>query len=173
MDEVLEFWFCTLQPADWYKKSDELDAQIRNQFATTHPQVLAGETAHWRDLPEGRLAEIIVLDQFSRNMFRDTAAAFATDAMSLALAQEAVRNGDDKKVDDVKRPFIYMPYMHSESAKIHEQAIALFTGSGNLGYEVEHKAIIDRFGRYPHRNDILGRPSTTEENDWMQSNKGF
>jgi len=162
-----------LNPPTGTKKSDELDARILCQFAATHQQVLAGETADWRDLPEGRPAEIIVLDQFSRNMFRDTAAAFASDALSLALAQEAVRSGDDQKVDDFKRPFIYMPYMHSETAKVHEQAMELFADSDNLAYEVEHKTIIDRFGRYPHRNDILGRPSTTEEVDWMLSNKGF
>lgn len=173
MERVLEFWFKTLQPADWYKKSVELDQRIREEFQGVHTQVTAGETAHWRDTPEGRLAEIIVLDQFSRNMFRGTPASFASDPLALVLAQEAVRSGDDKKLEDPERVFLYMPYMHSESLKIHDQAMKLYDGLANLKYEKKHKAIIDRFGRYPHRNEILGRSSTPEEIEWMTTNSGF
>jgi uncharacterized protein (DUF924 family) len=173
MEKVLEFWFSTLQPSDWYKKSDDLDAHIKEQFESTYHQVVAGETAHWRDTAEGRLAEIIVLDQFSRNMFRGSAASFAADSLALALAQEAVRIGDDQKLEVKKRVFLYMPYMHSESAKVHEEALVLFSATPNLQYEVKHKAIIDRFGRYPHRNAALGRESTPEEIEWMKENTGF
>ncbi len=173
MKQVLEFWFSTLSPADWYKKSDELDTRIKAAFETTYHQIVAGETAHWRDSAEGRLAEIIVLDQFARNMFRDDAMAFAADPLALALAQEAVRAGADKSLPAAKRAFAYMPYMHSESRVIHEQAMALFAQLPNLSFEVKHKEIIDRFGRYPHRNAVLGRTSTAEEIAWMAENSGF
>jgi uncharacterized protein (DUF924 family) len=125
-----------------------------------------GELSAWRDTPHGRLAEIIVLDQFSRNLFRDSPKAFAQDGMALALAQEAVRTGADAQLSAQERVFLYMPYMHSESPAIHETAVQLFTGNGiqgNLDFELKHKAIIERFGRYPHRNALLGRNSTPEE----------
>jgi uncharacterized protein (DUF924 family) len=173
MDKVLDFWFNVLQPADWFASSRALDTRIRAQFASTHSQVMAGENAHWRETAEGRLAEIIVLDQFSRNMFRDTAQAFAADPMALALSQEAIRSGADRRLDNSRRAFLYMPFMHSESRSIHEQAIVLFKDLPNLEYEILHKAIIDRFGRYPHRNVALSRVSTAEELEWMASNPGF
>ncbi|HNP37103.1 MAG TPA: DUF924 family protein [Woeseiaceae bacterium] len=173
MQNVLEFWFETLSPSDWYKKSDDLDRRIRTQFEPTLKTILAGETSDWRDSADGRLAEIIVLDQFTRNMYRGKPASFATDPLALALAQEAVRCGDDQDLDPDKRAFLYMPYMHSESPKVHEKALELFADLPNLEYEKRHKAIIDRFGRYPHRNEILGRTSTAEEIEWMATNKGF
>jgi len=173
MEEVLNFWFGTLHPSDWFRGSDELDARIKEKFEATYYQVVAGDTEHWRDAPEGSLAEVIVLDQFSRNMFRGTAASFVADPLALALAQEAVRRGDDQNLEVSKRVFLYMPYMHSESAKVHEKALELFSDTPNLEYEIKHKAIIDRFGRYPHRNAVLGRVSTAEEIEWMKENKGF
>lgn len=173
MNSVIDFWFNTLKPADWYKKSDELDARIKKLFIQTYRQIVAGETSHWRDVPDGRLAEIIVLDQFTRNMFRGTPESFNSDPLALALAQEAVRCGSDQNFEDTKRSFIYMPYMHSESRVVHEQAIELFKDLPGLEYEIKHKEIIDQFGRYPHRNDILGRVSTAEEIFWMKENKGF
>lgn len=173
MQDVLDFWFRELQPSDWYARSVELDARIRTRFETIHQQVAAGETSEWRDTPGGRLAEIIVLDQFSRNMFRDQSQAFATDPMALALSQEAIRSGADRELDDTRRAFLYMPFMHSESRRIHERALVLFRDLPNLDYELRHKAIIDRFGRYPHRNAALGRTSTAEEIEWMARNPGF
>ena len=120
----------------------------------------------WRDGPEGRLAEIIVLDQFSRNLYREDPRAFACDGMALALAQEAVRVRADRAVLLERRKFFYMPYEHSESSRIHEIAVTLFESLDDpesLKYELQHKAIVDRFGRYPHRNKALGRASTAEE----------
>jgi uncharacterized protein (DUF924 family) len=173
VEEVLEFWFRTLKPADWYKKSDELDNKISDRFEALYHRIVAGETADWRETPAGRLAEIIVLDQFSRNMFRGSAQSFAADPLALALAQEAVRSGADRELDDKQRAFLYMPYMHSESRQVHEDAMVLFEDLPNLSFEIKHKAIIDRFGRYPHRNEILGRKSTAEELEWMETNSGF
>ena len=173
MQDILNFWFHILKPSDWYKKSDELDARIKTEFESTYHQVVAGETSHWRDTAEGRLAEIIVLDQFARNMFRNSPLAFSADSLALALSQEAIRCSHDLELDDSKRAFLYMPFMHSESGIIHEQAMVLFKDLSNLNFEIKHKAIIDRFGRYPHRNKILGRTSTAQEIEWMENNSGF
>ncbi len=173
MERVLEFWFTTLDRRKWYRGSPELDAQIKDQFDTTYHQVVAGEKESWRSSAEGRLAEVLVLDQFSRNMYRGTAQAFLYDPLALALAQETVRTGQDKQLDETQRLFLYMPYMHSESRIVHEQALKLFADLPNLSFEIRHKAIIDQFGRYPHRNVIMGRPSTAEELEWMETNKGF
>lgn len=166
MNEVLNFWFEELTPKDWWKKSEELDKLIKDRFLSTHKKASRGECSEWRESAKGRLAEIIVLDQFSRNMFRDTKAAFEFDAMALILSQEAIRVGADQELNSSEKAFLYMPFMHSESKLIHQQAVQLFDQDGlenNLDFEYKHKKIIDRFGRYPHRNDILGRKSTDEE----------
>ena len=163
---VLLFWFTELTPQKHFAKDTELDATIRTRFGLTLKAAARCELFTWRATPEGRLAEILVLDQFSRNVYRDTASAFAQDALALALAQELVASGQDCSLPTTQRVFAYMPYMHSESAVIHEQALTLFAQPGmenNLDFERRHKAIIDRFGRYPHRNAILGRTSTPEE----------
>ena len=124
----------------------------------------------WRGTPEGRLAEVLVLDQFSRNAWRDTARAFAQDPLALALAQEAVAGGHDLALPPPRRAFLYMPYMHSESLAVHEEALRLFGQpelAFNLDFERRHQAIVARFGRYPHRNAVLGRASTAEELDFL------
>ena len=176
-EQVLKFWYDELTPKDWFQKSDALDAEITSRFESLLRQARLGECYNWRTTAEGRLAEIIVLDQFSRNIYRDTPDAFAQDPMSLALAQEAVSLGVDSNMDLEQKSFLYMPYMHSESKLIHEQAITLFGQPGleeKLRFEVMHKAIVDRFGRYPHRNDILGRASTPEEIEFLkQPGSGF
>jgi uncharacterized protein (DUF924 family) len=168
--DVIAFWFGALEPAQWYAQSDALDAMIVARFGSLHAAAALCELFGWRDSPEGRLAEIIVLDQFSRNILRGTAGAFAQDALALALAQEAVRAGDDARLPPVQRAFLYLPYMHSESDRIHEIALALFAAPGlenNLDFERKHKAIIDRFGRYPHRNAVLGRQSSADEQAFL------
>lgn len=170
-DAVLQFWFAELTPADWFRKDESLDRLISERFSELHARAAACELADWRADPHGRLAEVIVLDQFSRNMYRDTPAAFAYDALALALAQEAVARGADRALNPQERSFLYMPFMHSESALIHERAMELFDQPGlehNLDFEIRHKEIIDRFGRYPHRNAVLGRASTEEEMTFLQ-----
>jgi len=166
IEEVLTFWFEQNGPEQWWTRDAEFDEAIRSRFGALHDRAVQGELYGWRDTPEGRLAEIIVLDQFSRNLYRDDPRAFAADGMALVLAQEAVRIGADQAVPPAQRQFFYMPYEHSESARIHEAAIPLFENLDDpelLDFELRHKAIIDRFGRYPHRNRVLGRPSTEEE----------
>jgi len=169
--DVLNFWFEELKPAQWFEKNPELDERIRTRFGTLHEQAARCELYGWRTGVQGRLAEIIVLDQFSRNIHRDTARAFACDPLALALAQEAVAKGLDRELQPPMLGFLYLPYMHSESAAIHDIAIKLYDKPGlenNLDFEVRHKAIIERFGRYPHRNAALGRPSSPEEHAFLQ-----
>lgn len=163
---IIEFWFHEIEPKQWWVKDKSFDQMILERFGKWHAQAKAGELASWRETPLGSLAEIIILDQFSRNMYRDTSDAFAWDPMALALAQFAIEKGFDQQLAGMHRAFLFMPFMHSESPSIHEQALTLFEALGiesSLDFERQHKAIIDRFGRYPHRNIILGRASTDEE----------
>jgi uncharacterized protein (DUF924 family) len=171
-EEILHFWFVELKPEQWFYKDDAVDERIRQRFSDVHQQAHAGELYTWRLTPEGRLAEILVLDQFSRNIFRGTQAAFASDPIALILAQEAIFNKAHANFDIEKKAFMFMPYMHSESKPIHEIAVRLFSEPGledNLKYELLHKSIIDKFGRYPHRNEILGRKSTPEEIEFLKT----
>ena len=164
--DILDFWFDPDHRSLWFAKSDEFDAKIRERFQTIHHQAIQAELWSWRKTAEGRLAEIIVLDQFSRNLYRDQPQAFAHDSMALMLAQEAISLQLDAQLSPDHRSFLYMPFMHSESKLIHEFALKLFQRLGNeinLSFEKKHKLIIDRFGRYPHRNAILGRSSSAEE----------
>ncbi|MDZ7919606.1 DUF924 family protein [Rhodoferax sp.] len=163
---ILHFWFTELSPKQLFAKDTALDEAMRSRFCLTLEAAARCELFAWRATAEGRLAEILVLDQFSRNIFRDTPRAFAQDALALVLAQEMVAGGHEQHLSPKQRAFAYMPYMHSESAVVHAEAVRLFAQPGlenNLNFELRHKAIIDRFGRYPHRNAILGRTSTPEE----------
>ncbi len=174
---VLTFWFNELTPEMWWKKEVSLDDQVRDRFTPLHEQAVKGELLHWRQCPQGALAEVIVLDQFSRNMFRDTPRAFAQDPQALTLAQFAIEKGFHKQLNKTEQVFLYLPFMHSESRLIHAAAMDLYSELGeqvNLDFEMQHKAIIERFGRYPHRNAILGRPSTEEELAFLkQPNSAF
>ena len=165
-ESVIQFWFKEISPAQWWKVDAEFDRLIASRFSDLHGRAVLSELFAWRESPRGRLAEIIVLDQFSRNLYRGNKMAFAADPLALALAQEAVAAKADLRLAEQERVFMYMPYMHSESKSIHEVAERLFNENGpksNYDFELRHKAIIDRFGRYPHRNAMLGRQSTEEE----------
>jgi len=166
MQEVINFWFNEIDQSQWWVKDVAFDDVIKQRFLSVHQQASIGELADWRTSAQGRLAEIIVLDQFSRNIFRDTVESFASDSLALVLAQEAINIGADLELSPIERSFLYMPFMHSESLLIHNYAVELFSQPGmdnNLDFELRHKDIIERFGRYPHRNDILGRESTSQE----------
>ena len=165
-DTILEFWFHEISPAQRWKADPAFDRVIVERFSAVHAQANRCELFEWRKEPQGRLAEIIVLDQFSRNMHRGSPLAFVSDPLALALAQEAVAAQADLPLTPEERSFLYMPYMHSESKRVHQVAQQLFRTNGipgNHDFELRHKAIIDRFGRYPHRNAILGRLSSDEE----------
>ena len=163
---IMQFWFQEITPAQWWKVDPAFDSLIAERFGDIHAQAIRAELFTWRATPQGRLAEIIVLDQFSRNIHRGTPGAFAADPLALALAQEALSSRADTDLTQDECVFLYMPYMHSESKQIHVIAETLFKENApesNYNFELRHKAIIDRFGRYPHRNLILGRVSTPEE----------
>jgi uncharacterized protein (DUF924 family) len=169
--DVLSFWFDETDPELWFSKDKEFDDEILERFLALHGRARSGELWTWRKSAEGRLAEIIVLDQLSRNMFRDRPESFASDPLALILAQEGVAVGADLELETEEKSFFYMPYMHSESPLIHEQAVHLFSKPGleyNLDFEYRHKKIIDQFGRFPHRNRILGRVSTPQEIEFLK-----
>ena len=163
---VLHFWFDELTDKQHFVKDTALDDLIRTRFGETFEAATRCELFGWRATPQGRLAEIIVLDQFSRNVYRDSPRAFAQDSLALSLAQELLGSGQDLALTTAQRCFAYMPFMHSESLLIHTQAVKLFALPGlesNLDFELRHQAIIARFGRYPHRNAVLRRSPTAEE----------
>ena len=168
---ILQFWFQEITPAQWWKSDPAFDALITERFGATLRQAMQGELYSWRSDARGRLAEIIVLDQFSRNVFRNTPQAFAQDPMALALAQEAVQADLHLGLQPDERAFLLLPYMHSESRLIHVEAERLYRDhapASNHAFELKHKVIVDRFGRYPHRNAILGRSSSAEELAFLQ-----
>ena len=170
-DVVLHFWFVEHGTDDWFGGKPEFDAALKAAFAQTHPHVALGEAWQWREAPEGRLAEVIVLDQFSRQLHRGEADAFAQDKMALALAQEAIAAGADQAVEPVRRPFFYLPFMHAESLVIQDEGVRLYTALGDadqLDFMQKHRAVIARFGRFPFRNEALGRESTPEELAYME-----
>ena len=169
-DDVLHFWFVEHGKDDWFGGKAEFDAVLAREFADTHAQVARSEAWAWRKSPEGRLAELIVLDQFSRQLHRGSPEAFAQDKMAVALAQEAVANGADEAVPIERRMFLFMPFMHAESLVIQEEGCRHFAQFGEemLKFMTGHRDTIARFGRFPFRNKALGRQSTLEEIAYMQ-----
>lgn len=176
-NNVLTFWFEELNSQQWWEKDNTLDKHILNRFEGVHQQASQCELYQWRNSATGRLAEIIVLDQFSRNMYRDTPQSFAQDSLALSLSQQAIAVGADQELNAIQRTFLYMPFMHSESLIIHQQACLLYKANGidsNYQFELKHLEIIKKFGRYPHRNNILNRQSTAEETQFLsQPNSSF
>lgn len=169
--EILKFWFEEIDPSKWWAKDDVFDQSMRGRFSEVHARATRCELFEWRAEAKGRLAEIIILDQFSRNLFRGSPLAFASDPLALALAQEAIGAKAEEALSPIERSFLYLPFMHSESLAIHAVAMQLYRTNGiqsNLDFEVRHKQIIERFGRYPHRNAILGRQSTDEEIEFLK-----
>ncbi len=175
--DVLKFWFEEIDESKWWIEDKDFDRFVYERFSEVHNMAGRCELFEWRTSPEGRLAEIIVLDQFSRNMFRNSSLAFSNDALALALSQEAISVGADNLLDMKRRSVLYLPFMHSESRKIHDVALELYKVTGiksSIDFEIRHKKIIDRFGRYPHRNNVLGRESTEEEVAFLkQAGSGF
>ena len=179
--EVLEFWFGAPDSpefgrprAAWFVKSAAFDALIRDRFLAAHEAAAAGALDAWSSRPLAALALAIVLDQFPRNMFRGTPRAFAADARALALARDAVGRGFDEVLLPVQRWFVYLPFEHAEDLAMQRESLRLFerlatdaAGAGTLTYAMRHYAVIERFGRFPHRNPILGRASTPEESAFL------
>jgi len=175
--EVLEFWFGREPGAsrrEWFMKDAAFDDEIRKRFGQLHERALRRELDHWRADTDTMLALVVALDQFSRNLYRDDARAFAGDAYALACAREAVARGDDARLLPVQRQFLYLPFEHSESLADQEEALELMRAleafpetKGVWEWAEKHRVIIERFGRFPHRNAALGRPSTAEEVEFL------
>lgn len=187
---VLEFWFGPLDAdgrasperrARWWQKSEAFDSEIRERFGVLHSEIVAGEHTAWAERPSGAIALVIVLDQLSRNMFRGGPGMYATDEEARTIADRAIERGFDQELAAAERTFLYMPFMHCESLEAQERCIALFASmveasdgvvakgaAGSLDFARRHRDIVARFGRFPHRNAILGRESTPEELEFLQ-----
>ncbi len=183
--QIVDLWFGALDAdgyadgqhsAKWWKKDPAFDAMLRDRFESTHGEIVAGTCDAWLAEPAGRLAQVIVLDQFSRNMYRDTPGMYATDALALRIAAAGIAAGADRTLATAQRTFLYMPFMHSETLADQDRCVALFAAmrdelggpagerlTGNVKFAIAHRDIVARFGRFPHRNAILGRTSTAEE----------
>ncbi len=175
-DAVITFWFVEHGESDWFGAKPEFDAELARRFTATHAWVAAGNAAAWRAAPSGRLAEIIVLDQFSRQLYRKRPEAFASDPLALDLARELVATGGDLPLEPRRRMFAYLPFMHSEDLAVHAEAAPLFAAFGDekfSDFERRHVETLERFGRYPYRNEAAGRASTPEELDYMKSGNGM
>lgn len=169
--DVTGFWFETLSPEDWYRAPPRVDAEVAVRFGELYEALREAVPEDWLQTPGGRLAAILVLDQFPRNMFRGTPRAFATDAKALALAKDAIAAGADLALPPEQRAFLYMPFQHTEDLEDQRRSVALYESLGNannLDFAVRHCEAIARFGRFPHRNAILGRASTPEEIAFLQ-----
>jgi len=168
---VLDYWFEELKPQQQFAKDDAVDAEIARRFGDARNMVLAGGAAGWRDDPETLLAAVILLDQFSRNIHRGTPEAFAADPLALALALEAIDKGWDHDMAPERATFLYMPLMHAENVEAQRMSLEKFTALGrpeNLRFAMEHAVVIEQFGRYPSRNEALGRESTAEELEYLK-----
>jgi uncharacterized protein (DUF924 family) len=171
IDAVIRFWFGELDPMDWFRKDDALDAAIKERFGQVYEELRAGVPATWLGEPDGVVAAILLLDQFPRNMFRGQPQAFATDADALALAKRAIADGLDAKLTPVKRWIVYLPFQHAETSADQARSVELFTALGKplaLDFALRHQEVVDRFGRFPHRNEVLGRLSTAEEEAFLK-----
>lgn len=186
ISSVLDFWFGARDSAEfgrprkfWFEKNESFDAELRAKFGALQIQAASGRLDAWQSKPAGALALIILLDQFPRNMYRGTRAAFACDAHALRIARNAVARGFDHGLIAVQRWFVYLPYEHSEDIATQRESLRLFSGmrneaAGAADYARRHYDIVARFDRFPHRNAILGRESTAEELDFLkQPGSGF
>jgi uncharacterized protein (DUF924 family) len=170
--EILDFWFTEGNDDTWFRPPPEFDREIAERFGATYEDAAAGRLKAWEETPEGALALVIALDQFPRNMFRDSAKAFASDPLACAVAERAIARGHDLAVPAERRIFFYMPLEHAEELARQERCCALVRKHCDLGKYVEyadrHHAVIARFGRFPHRNAVLGRKSTPEEIAYLE-----
>jgi uncharacterized protein (DUF924 family) len=168
--DVVGFWRAA-GPDKWFRKDETFDAELRDRFGALHSAAAAGEKDHWADTPEGTLALVLVLDQFSRNMLRGSPRAFAQDAKAREVARAALAAGFDRMVDPALRQFLYLPFMHSEAIADQERCVVLYHALGDrdgLPYARDHERIVRRFGRFPHRNAVLGRPTSPAERAFLE-----
>jgi uncharacterized protein (DUF924 family) len=184
ISEILEFWFGNPQQEDtsysqrrkiWFRKDPNFDQVVSDRFLATYQQAVAGDLDDWQESPLGTLALVLLFDQFPRNMFRGTPKAFATDSRALFLAKKAIAQGFDQAISAIQRLFFYLPFEHSENLADQHQSVALMQQLRDtdpdlddvFDYAIRHRDVIERFGRFPHRNQILGRTSTPEEAEFL------
>jgi uncharacterized protein (DUF924 family) len=176
IDDILTLWFSGRVKSMWYNSTPEFDQELRDKYLDTYHAALNGELSAWEQTPQGALALVICLDQFPLNMFRNKAEGFAGEEPSRQIAARAIEKGFDQSLDDTQKAFMYMPYMHSEELADQDRVLELFSNAGledNLKWANHHRDIVKRFGRFPHRNAILGRQSTPEEAAYLQSDDAF
>jgi uncharacterized protein (DUF924 family) len=175
IDEVIHFWFEELRPANWFSRDERLDARIRERYEDLHERLRTVPSDAYAT-PQACLAAVIVLDQFPRNIYRNSPRAYETDEQALSISQYAISRKFDRQLATQERIFLYMPWQHSESFQAQARSIELFAelgDKGTLGYARRHKGVIDRFGRFPHRNTVLGRTSTPDELEFVRTHNGF
>ncbi len=174
VDEVISFWVDEVGPEGWYKADPDLDAEIRHRFGALWEKARAGRLERWASCPRGCLAFLIVTDQFPRNMFREDGRAFATDDLARKVAARACHLGFDRRIPEPARQFFYLPLMHSESQMDQDRCVRMFllrmpeTGADNMLHARAHRAVIRQFGRFPYRNDALGRETTPSEREFLE-----
>ena len=174
--DILDFWTRQHGPEDWYKSDPALDEAIRSRFLSAWEQLEAGGLTEWIDGPDEALAYIILADQFPRNMFRDDPRSFATDPAARAAARRAIEEGWDLAIEEPTRQFFYLPFMHSEDLPDQTRSVELYEAlgdAGSLDYAIQHRDIIEKFGRFPHRNAALDRPNTPDEAEFLKTHRGF
>jgi len=175
-EDVLDFWFDESSSRHWFRSTPAFDAQIRKRFEVIWHEAVAGDLSDWEDSSAGALALVIVLDQFPLNMFRDKPESFASEAQSREVAKRAIARNFDNELEDHQKPFLYLPFMHSEDLTDQDRSVELFKSAGlvdNLRWAQHHRDVVRRFGRFPHRNAILGRNSSPQEQAWLNSPEGF
>ena len=176
VEEIIEYWFSPEISKHWFASTTQLDAEIRNKYEPCWKAAASGDLEHWLTSPLGCLALVIVLDQFPLNMFRNRPESFSTEAKSIEIARYALEQEFDKDLQQPQKVFLYMPFMHSELLSDQDRSVELFTQAGlkeNQRFAEHHRELIQRFGRFPHRNRILGRTSTPEEIAYLSSKKAF
>lgn len=174
--DILDFWYAPDMRSKWFASTPQLDASMRERFEPLWEAAVRGELDAWRSSPQGSLALAIILDQFPLNMFRGTPKSFSSEGQAIAVAKQALAQGFDQKIDPAQLAFLYMPLMHSEDFADQDLSVELFAAAGlenNLRFAQHHREIVRRFGRFPHRNAILGRTSTPQEIDYLNSDEAF
>ncbi len=175
-DEILTFWFTEPMKSHWFSSTDDIDSMIRDNYENLWEQASRGECDDWIQTAKGSLALVIVLDQFPLNMFRGTKKSFSTEAKSIEVTKKALAAGQDQQIAKDRLAFLYMPLMHSENDEDQALSVSLFERAGlddNVKFAKHHQNIIKRFGRFPHRNAILGRTNTEEEQQYLLSDEAF
>lgn len=174
--DVLDFWFSAKMRENWFTKSDEIDAEIRDKFLAAYEDARADKFEDWKQQPETALALTILFDQFPRNMFRGSPRSFESDGLARDVATRALDHDFDRNLSTDERQFFYLPFMHSENLSDQKRCLDLYEKLGNefsLGFARQHHDIVERFGRFPHRNNVLGRETTAEEAEFLKEHSGF